>query len=506
MWNEGYISEIDYIHGYFGELAPARLNLALLSRGVAHSMPRSPTYLELGFGQGLTLAINAATSSGAFYGTDFNPAQAANAAQLTQATGRQVNIFEDSFEELAAMRDLPQFDVITLHGIWSWVPAEARQAIVDLARAKLKPGGILYVSYNTTPGWSPAQPLRHLLSEYARRCAKGGILSKVEESLSFVDKVIDAGASYFQQNPSLAQRLKAIREQDRTYVAHEYFNRHWLPMSVVDVFDAFAEAKLDFGASANILDNIETISVSHELREVLNGIDDPAMREMIKDYGVSQQFRRDIFVKGARYLSRGEMFEAILEKEFIRIGEIADAPATVRTASGDATLLENIYSPIYEALAKADDEAFSVGSLRKLLGSDLNEWQVWEALLVLSGAGFIAPASRSATPDDDAKAARALNQELCRRSAFSGNIQFLAAPQLGAATSVSRIEQLFILGEWSGAAPDTFAANTLETQGERVVVEGKTIDDISEMREHLSGMHREFVSKKVPMLKRVGVL
>src|SRR3546814_5063448 len=76
MWNAGYVSEVDYIYGYFSELAPVRLKLALLSRGISHDVGDRPNYLELGFGQGLSLNINAATSSGQFFGTDFNPSQA----------------------------------------------------------------------------------------------------------------------------------------------------------------------------------------------------------------------------------------------------------------------------------------------------------------------------------------------------------------------------------------------------------------------------------------------
>ena len=31
-WSFGYVSEIDYTHGYYAELAPLRLQLAMLSR------------------------------------------------------------------------------------------------------------------------------------------------------------------------------------------------------------------------------------------------------------------------------------------------------------------------------------------------------------------------------------------------------------------------------------------------------------------------------------------
>src|SRR3546814_4082898 len=166
MWNAGYVSEVDYIYGYFSELAPVRLKLALLSRGLSHDVVDRPNYLELGFGQGLSLNINAATSSGQFFGTEFNPSQAAYAAQVARAGGKALRIFDDSFEDFARRDDLPQFDIIALHGIWSWVSQEARQAIVDTVRDRLKPGGILYISYNCKPGWAPIEPLRHRSEEH----------------------------------------------------------------------------------------------------------------------------------------------------------------------------------------------------------------------------------------------------------------------------------------------------------------------------------------------------
>src|SRR5690606_8547177 len=113
MWNAGYVSEVDYLYGYYPELSPQRLKLALLSRGIQHSVGERPNYLELGFGQGVSLNINAATSDGQFFGTDFNPAQAAHARELAEASGQQVRIFDHAFEELMAIEDLPPFDIIS---------------------------------------------------------------------------------------------------------------------------------------------------------------------------------------------------------------------------------------------------------------------------------------------------------------------------------------------------------------------------------------------------------
>ena len=50
------------------------------------------------------------------------------------------------------MRDVPDF--VGLHGVWSWISNANRAAVVEFLRRKLKPGGVLYISYNASPGWA----------------------------------------------------------------------------------------------------------------------------------------------------------------------------------------------------------------------------------------------------------------------------------------------------------------------------------------------------------------
>jgi hypothetical protein len=39
-WTAGYVSELDYTHGYYREMSPLNLELAMLSRLQAHSVKR----------------------------------------------------------------------------------------------------------------------------------------------------------------------------------------------------------------------------------------------------------------------------------------------------------------------------------------------------------------------------------------------------------------------------------------------------------------------------------
>jgi len=128
-WTAGYVTELEYTHGYYHELSPALLRLACLVAGAAPPAKEPLRYLELGYGQGVSINIHAAAVPGEFWGTDFNPSQAAHARALAQASGSGAILLDDSFAELAARPDLPEFDMIALHGIWTWVSEENRRVI-----------------------------------------------------------------------------------------------------------------------------------------------------------------------------------------------------------------------------------------------------------------------------------------------------------------------------------------------------------------------------------------
>ena len=46
-----------------------------------------------------------------------------------------------------------KFDYIIAHGVFSWIPTEVREKLLDICAKNMAPGGVAYVSYNTYPGW-----------------------------------------------------------------------------------------------------------------------------------------------------------------------------------------------------------------------------------------------------------------------------------------------------------------------------------------------------------------
>ena len=60
-WNDGYVTEVPYTYGYYADLSPSRVGLALTLAGYA-PIPPGPC-CELGFGQGVCLAFSASAGS-----------------------------------------------------------------------------------------------------------------------------------------------------------------------------------------------------------------------------------------------------------------------------------------------------------------------------------------------------------------------------------------------------------------------------------------------------------
>ncbi len=349
-WSSGYVADIGYTHGYYDELNPQPAKLALLSSG--HVLPEIDVACELGFGQGLSVNIHTAASTTEWHGTDFNPSQASYAQELAEASNSDAKLYDQSFQEFCNRPDLPDFDYIGLHGIWSWISDENRSIIVDFIRRKLKVVGVLYISYNTMPGWAAFAPLRNLMTQHADVIGSpgSGIVSRIDGSIDFASKLIATNPAYARANPQIAERIEKLKDQNRNYLAHEYFNRDWHPMNFAQMAQWLEPAKLQFACSANLLDHVDQINLTPDQQKFLAELPDPMFRESVRDFMINQQFRKDYWVKGLRKLTPIKRLELLREQKFILLKPASEVALKMTTVLGEITLNETIYNAILGAL------------------------------------------------------------------------------------------------------------------------------------------------------------
>lgn len=220
QWSAGYVSDISYTLGFYREMTPSLMRFIALCKGIrAPSTSDDLTYCELGCGQGLTANIIAASNPDVqVFATDFNPAHIVSAKGMADRGGlSNAHFYEDSFVDFTNRPELPDFDFIALHGIYSWINLENRHVIRDFIRRKLRPGGLVYVSYNCAPGWAPAVPLRALMYMHGQQ-QKGPTAGRVKPALEFVTEVAKLGAGYFKANAQMEARLERLSEIGRAHV------------------------------------------------------------------------------------------------------------------------------------------------------------------------------------------------------------------------------------------------------------------------------------------------
>jgi len=507
-WTAGYVADIGYTFGYYTELNPLRIKLAFLNAGLA--CPEICSACELGFGQGMSTNIHAAATVTQWHATDFNPSQAGFAQDLAAVSGSGAKLYDDAFADFAKRPDLPDFDYIGIHGIWSWISDENRAVIVDFIRRKLKVGGVLYISYNTQPGWAAMVPMRDLLTQHSEVMGVPGkgIISRIDGALDFAEKLFATNPTYVKANPQVPERIKKIKEQDRNYLAHEYFNRDWLPMPFSRMAQWLAPTKISYACSAHYLDHINGINLTVEQRALLSEIPDAMFRETVLDFMVNQQFRRDYWVKGARKLNPLERLEAIRAQKVILLQPRADVSLKVTGALGEASMQEAVYAPILDVLA--DHKPRTISQIEQTVkDKGVLFAQVTEAAMILTGAGYLAAVQDDAVISKAKKTTDKLNAHLINKARGSNDISYLASPVTGGGVNVNRFQQLFLLAMSQGKKQPVewaqFTWQILAAQGQRLVQEGKPLEAPEENLTELTTQAQTFAEKQLPILKALGI-
>lgn len=449
---DGYIAEIDYTFGYYRHLAPTFLRLATLNQAAPFPSRRSLRYLELGCGNGISLNIHAAASPGEYWGTDVNPTHIDYAKDLAGSSGANLCLLDLSFADLLDRNDLPEFDVIVAHGVWSWVSNKNRGLIVELLRRKLAAGGVFYVSYNALPGCAGVIPLQQLLQLHSKKISYDKIiLDRLKAGFDFATKLRSAGSKFFSQMPMADEWLEEIHTKNPIYLCHEYLQEHWRPFSFSEIAAMLSEADLKFVASADLLDHYDDLTVGAKGLALLESVKDPWMRETARDLLRNQNFRKDIFIKGQASLDGAAKIELLSATSFVLLRPIDDVPSLLSRDAATIDLANGPYREILKALAKDNYRSKPMMELSKepaLRDIDLND--IVRALVILTGAGFTHPVQESWLADKAKGPCRQLNEEFFMRAREANSIKAVASPIAGCGIMLPRIEQLFMMAQTSG--------------------------------------------------------
>jgi SAM-dependent methyltransferase len=498
-WASGYVSDIEYTHGFHRELSPSFLRYVCLTQGVRPpSLASGANYCDLGCGQGISATIVAATHPHIkVWGLDFNPTHIANARRLAQEGGLSNATFLDCSFEQALEKPagtFPEFDYIVLHGVYSWVSDANRRMVVKFIDRHLKPGGLVYVSYNSLPGWSAIAPLQRLMREHANR-RPGRSDAQAKAALEFIRQLAAAKAHYFTHNAAVTTHLEQRAADNPLYLAHEYLNEHWSPMYHADVARDLDAARLTFVASAGLIENNDRLSLPPAIAAMCKESRDPEWRETLRDYARDQRFRRDIFLRGPSPMKPVEHSEALTCVRVTLMGDRAHATHAFDTPNGKMKFSDDLYVPILDALGERPHSIGELAALPALQGKPGPS--VVEAVNVLINFGQVHPLLEGERSGETGGGQR-LNKAISARIRHGDILGHIAVPAAGTGVQASYVDLVAILALAEGMKPDPkevarFGWSLMQRTGQRMVRDRTRLetpeDNIAELEAHLQRIY-----------------
>ncbi|MDE4015223.1 class I SAM-dependent methyltransferase [Glaesserella parasuis] len=500
-WSEGYINDVNYTVGYYDSLNPNQMTIPFLMSNL--QPPKVINACELGFGFGVSINVHAAASSAKWYGTDFNPSHALFAQQISnQVNPNKLVVSDEAFAEFCERPDLPDFDFIALHGIWSWISPQNRQVIVDFIQRKLKVGGVVYISYNTLPGWASKSPIRYLLNHsYTNLSSSQNKQDAIKLSLENVKALLSVSDALIEKSPKLLSELEHIEKQNINYLIHEYLNKDWQPMYFSEVEDALKQAKLTYTCSASYLDDFDDVLFNEKQLEFMDQIKDPSLKQTAKDFILNKQFRRDYWIKGQLPLTEHQVEKEWRKLNILLIKQVKNISKEL-VKYQRAEIKEEYLQPIIEKLS--DYKVHSLDSLCNDLKEIIQPVVLFKVIALLASRNDIVVVQ----PDNVIKAVKAdcdkFNQMVIDNLFSLNAVNILASPVTGGGIKMNNIEIIFI-SAYKQKIPEkkweAYAYSILKLHNQMLLKDNQTLKEEDEALEELSRLKQEFLKESLDVAK-----
>jgi SAM-dependent methyltransferase len=285
--------EVPYMAASFSNTHPEVLAVTALLRGIEPAPLDGARVLELGCARGANLVPMAASLPGAtFVGVDLSHRQIAAARETARAVGAS-NVTFHAMD----LRDLDgafgAFDYVVAHGLYSWVPTEVQEAILEVCSRRLSPNGIVYLSYNTYPGWHLSRMFRDMMLYRIRKISDPA--ERLREARGFMRFLADSTKKEETiWSVLLRDQATYVEEATDWYLLHDDLEEENNPVYFSDLVEAASRHGLQYVTEERWGTPDEILSP--EVWKVLDRFaSDRVEREQYLDFMRNGRFRRSLF-------------------------------------------------------------------------------------------------------------------------------------------------------------------------------------------------------------------
>jgi SAM-dependent methyltransferase len=349
---------VRYSNNPYAQTHPERLATVAILHGLTPPDPFSARVLELGCGAGGNLlAMAAATPGIRATGVDLAAGPIAEGrAAIAEIGMTNVDLRQGDLRQLAD-GSLGEYDYIIAHGVYSWIPDEARDALMATIRAGLAPDGVAYVSFNANPGGYFRRMLRDVGLWHSRDIADPAARSaKAQELYKFLGEHRVSNADTY--GALLGREVPPLADAPLYRLVHDDLSEHWHPVWFADFAEHAARHGLDYLGEADLYglrgENLPE-GVEPELWQLAGG--DRVAFENYTDLLTARHFRQSLVCRAGH--------------------SIATAPAPERTrrlhwaVRPQAEPLEvGLVADIFAELDKFRPRTLGFAELQERLGAD----------------------------------------------------------------------------------------------------------------------------------------
>jgi methyltransferase-like protein len=260
--------------------------------------------LEIGCASGGNLLPMAAgLPSSTFIGIDYSSKQINDAEKSLGELGLKNVTFLCEDIRRVDTQSLGTFDYVIAHGIYSWLPADAQEALLKLYRDCLADDGIGYISYNTLPGWRMRGIVRDMMLFHAELFSDEQ--TRIAQAKALLDFV--SGAIPADKNPYglyLQSELQRVNQSNDSYLRHDHLEEHNEPLYFRDFMarcNVFGLQYLGESEFPSMVGRGFAAPVHEKLMEISS---DVIRHEQYMDFVRNRTFRQTLLVRNGESIQR----------------------------------------------------------------------------------------------------------------------------------------------------------------------------------------------------------
>ena len=199
--------------------------------------------LEIGCGEGVNLVNMALGAPQAeFVGVDL----AERPIALARAAARGCGCANVGFHALDLVDigpSLGRFDYIIAHGVYAWVPARVREALMRVVGERLSADGLALISYNTLPGSRLREAVRDMLLWVTKGVEDPNARMKLARS--FLGEHIEAWSETEADEFAMKCEARRILKSAPEVLFHDELAEDYAPQLLSDAVADAAQFGLD---------------------------------------------------------------------------------------------------------------------------------------------------------------------------------------------------------------------------------------------------------------------